>query len=99
MNSDDSSITQASASTSSSKLLDTPCLLCDDHEVSNKKEMMKGTTFQLHKKVNDYAQLLNDKCLLSQFSAGDMIAILMCLSLHMPELAIQESRDVKCDMT
>ena len=50
------------------------CLFCD--ELGNKKELRKAATLGLDKKkVNDCAQVLGDKDLLSKLSAGDLIAI------------------------
>ena len=92
-------MTQASPSpsTPSSKLVDTPCLFCD--EGGNKKEMRKAATLHLDKKVNDCAQLLGDKHLLSQLSSSGIItinAVCHCACLNQLYSKLEM---VKCDMT
>ncbi len=91
------SVTQTSPSTSLSEPVDTPCLFCD--EVGNKKELRKAATLGLDKKVNDCAQVLGDKRLLSKLSAGDLIAINAVYHRACLTRLYRKVETVGCDIT
>lgn len=94
------STTEAAPSQSSSSkdtVVNTPCFFCG--EVGNRSELRKAATLGLDTKVRECVEVLGDKHLLGQLSAGDMVAIDAIYHCACLTRLYRKAATVECDMT